>query len=155
MGTSVEDFDEVALTKRQVEKIRRYMSDDKVLNAAVANALSKKKQSPRARKLANNDNKAVGTSICDLFSHLPLPVRLKLNQIICEKYGFCEHRADYHLVVSVVPVLVAATMPYIAVPVCIWVILLKNRALELFCECEPGKKSEFLQKLIARLFKIH
>jgi len=151
-GDNLEDFESVKLTKRQIEKIRVYMKDDRVLNAAVASALSTRKKSPRARRLANGDNREVGRSILDIFSRLPMSQRDRLRATICEKYGFCKNRSDYHLVVTIVPVVLGLTAPFIAVPISVWVILLKNRSLELFCDCDPDQKSEFIKMLTEKLF---
>lgn len=150
---SQNDDEKPSLSRRQREKVRRYFEDDRRLKAALAGSLSTKKRSPRARALARGDLAVTQRSILDLFSHLPPSTREKLRAKLCEEFEFCKQKRDFNIAFAIIPVLIVAVGPTaITIPLAVWVVLIKNRSMDLLCQCSPMNFDNFVRKVVARLW---
>lgn len=141
---------EYKLSKRQITKIKNYYHDHKVLKRALANSLTQKRKSAKARALAKGNSKVVQRSILDLLSLLPPAVREHIRKVICDDFDFCNRKRDFQFLLSAIPVLVAATAGTggANIPICLWVVILMHKNKEFLCDCEDQVFSKAIQKAI-------
>lgn len=130
-----EEQNEEKLPKKRERQLRVYMSDRAKLHAALASVLSRKKQSPRARKLAAGDIPTIKRGILDLFGHLPPEARLRAHQKICHEYDFCNNRRDLAYCLLVLPTVTAILSMY-AIPFSVIVAVIVYRPMNILCDCD-------------------